>query len=111
MQVTGDIVIKAECSSFAGATGYVYLEDVGRADASAQRIGVSRLEQLAHVRGTEGRIPFVVAGSATPATQDVIVRVHLSLDGREEIVSGDLVSTTHIPAVTDRSVEVAVREI
>ena len=110
MQITGDIVIAAGSGAFAGATAYVYLEDVGRIDASAQRIGVARLDGVAHAGGSEGRIPFVVAAADVPVTREVAVRVHISVDGSEEISSGDLVSTSHITAEPDRSVDVPVRE-
>ena len=55
MQITGDIVIGSEADAFAGATAYVYLEDVGRLDASAQRVGVTRLEGVAYSGRPEGR--------------------------------------------------------
>lgn len=110
MQITGDIVIGADAAAFAGATAYVYLEDVGRVDASAQRVGVARLDRVAHAGGSEGRIPFVVAASDVPVTRDVVVRVHISVDGSEEISSGDLVSTAHIAAEPGMSIDVPVRE-
>ena len=110
MKITGDIVIGSEADAFAGATAYVYLEDVGRVDASARRVGVARLEGVAYSGRPEGRIPFVVESSNVPETQDVVVRVHISLDGSEDISSGDFVSTTHIAATTDGPVDVPVRE-
>lgn len=110
MQITGDIVISADAGAFVDATAFVYLEDVGRAGASAQRVGVARLDGVAHVGGAEGRIPFVVAGSDMPVTGSVAVRVHISRDGSEDIASGDFVSTTHIEADPGASVDVPVRE-
>lgn len=110
MQITGDIVIGADSTAFAGATAYVYLEDVSRVDASAQRIGLARLDGVMHVGGSEGRIPFVVAASDLPVTRDVAVRVHISVGGGEEVSSGDLVSTAHIPAEPDKPVDVPVQE-
>lgn len=111
MQITGDIVIDAGCSAFAGATAYVYLEDVGRADASAQRLGVAQIDGVAHPGGTEGRIPFVVSASGGPVTQDVAVRVHISVNGSDDISSGDLVSTAHVAADPSIAVDVPVRQI
>lgn len=111
MKVTGDIVIGSDADPFAGATAYVYLEDVGRVDASAKRIGETRLGGVAYSGRPEGRIPFVVESSSAPETQDVIVRVHISLDGSEDISSGDFVSTTHIAATTSGPIDVPVREI
>jgi hypothetical protein len=111
VKITGDIVIGAEADAFAGATAYVYLEDVGRVDASAKRIGVTRLEGVAYSGRPEGRIPFVVEPSNAPETQDVVIRVHISRDGSEDVSSGDFVSTTHIAATADGPIDVPVREI
>ena len=111
MQITGDIVIGSEADAFAGATAYVYLEDVGRVDASAQRVGVTRLEGVAYSGRPEGRIPFVVVSSNVPETHDVVVRVHISLDGSEDVSSGDFVSTSHVSAITDGPIDVPVRKI
>lgn len=110
MQVSGDIVISAAAGAFADATAYVYLEDVGRVDASAQRVGVARFEHVTHAGGVEGRIPYAVAASNEPVTGDLVVRIHISVDGSEEISSGDLVSTTHIPADPDGAVDVPVQQ-
>lgn len=110
MQITGDIVIGAESGAFADATAYVYLEDVSQVDASARRIGVSQVDAVAHAGSSEGRIPFVVAGPDISITQDIVVRVHISVDGDAEISSGDFVSTTHIAADPDNPVDVPVRE-
>lgn len=110
MQITGDIVIGADVGAFADATAYVYLEDVSRVDASAQRLGAARLNGIAHAGGSEGRIPFVVSASDVPVTRDVAVRVHVSMDGDEDIASGDLVSTSYIAGDPDGPVDVSVRQ-
>lgn len=110
MQITGDIVISADAGAFADATAYVYLEDVGRVDASAQRIGVARFNRVTHAGGAEGRIPYAVAASNEPVTGDLVVRIHISVDGSEEISSGDLVSTMHIPADPERPVDIPVQQ-
>jgi hypothetical protein len=56
-------------------------------------------------------LPGVAASAAdVPVTRDVVVRVHISVGGGEEILSGDLISTAHIPAEPDKPVDVPVRE-
>jgi hypothetical protein len=37
--------------------------------------------------------------------------VHISLDGQEDVVLDDLVSTAHIPATVDRQIEAPVRTV
>jgi hypothetical protein len=111
VQITGDIVINAQAGAFADATAYIYLEDVGRLDASARRIAVTRLEGVAYSGRPEGRIPFAVSASEVPDARDVVVRVHISKDGGEDVSSGDLVSTSHIAANAEGPIDVPVREI
>lgn len=111
MQISGEIVVSAQCAPFEKATVYIYLEDVARADAAARVLGTGKLLSGTHRTGAESRIPFAVEfpGAADPATTSV--RVHVSRDGGEEIAASDLVSTAHHPAVEGEILEIAVREV
>lgn len=51
------------------------------------------------------------AGVDVPHERDIAVRVHISLDGQEDVVLDDLVSTAHIPATADRQIEAPVRTV
>ena len=51
------------------------------------------------------------AGVDVPRERDIAVRVHISLDGQEDVVLDDLVSTAHIPATADRQIEAPVRTV
>ncbi len=111
MQISGEIVVSADCAPFENATVFIYLEDVARADAPARVLGTGKLLSGTHRGGGESRIPFAVEfpGDADPAT--TAVRVHVSRDGAEDVAVRDPVSTAHHPAVEGRIVEIAVREV
>lgn len=111
VEVSGEIVLAADCASFEDATAFVFLEDVGCAGISARRIGVAILTSVAHRRGVEARIPFVVAAADVPVSNKVALRVHVSLDGHPDITAHDLVSATHAPANAYRTVDVAVKPV
>ena len=111
MQISGEIVVGADCVSFGNATAFIYLEDVGRADAPSQMLGRAKLSGAMHEMGSESRIPFAVETADNPDTGEVAIRVHVSLDGHEDVAAGDLVSTSHTQAVSGQSVDVAVRTV
>ena len=111
MQVSGEIVVGADSASFGNATAFIYLEDVGRADASANMLGRAKLTGLAHHEGAESRIPFAVSSIDAPDSRDIAIRVHISLDGDENVSARDLVSVSHNPAVADLPAEISVRTV
>lgn len=111
MQISGEIVVGADCASFENATAFVYLEDVSHLDSGAVLIGTTMIATVRHRAGTESRLPFAVQGVDVPNERDIAVRVHISLDGLEDVVLDDFVSTAHIPAIADRQIEIPVRMV
>ena len=111
MQISSEIVVGVDCVSFENATAFVYLEDVSRLDSGALLIGTAMIATVRHRAGTESRLPFAVQGVDVPRERDIAVRVHISLDGQEDVVLDDLVSTAHIPATADRQIEAPVRTV
>lgn len=110
MQISGEIVVAAENASFEAATAFIYIEDTGRADAAAQRLGRATL-RAAHRQGAESRIPFAVEATGLADTGTISIRVHVSQNGTEDVAVRDLVSTAHIPATEGDSVAVAVSPV
>lgn len=97
MPVTGEIVIGPEIPAFEGATAYVDLQDVSRADAPARRIGRARIDGVGHEAGREDRIRFEIAGAPADPRAHYALRVHVAKCGAEDAVAvGDLVSTEHV---------------
>ena len=111
MQISGEIVIDGESDTFTNATAFIYLEDVGRADAAARVLGRAMLTAVAHQQGAESRVPFTVESIDAPSTGDAVLRVHISLDGDENVLARDLVSTSHNSATEGGSLEIAVKTV
>jgi len=114
VQISGEIVIDAESDSFANATAFVYLEDVSRADDAARLLGWAKLTEVVHHQGTESRVPFAVeAVEAIDALRSdaAALRVHISLDGDENVLAQDLVSTTHNAAIEGETLEISVKSV
>lgn len=111
MQISGEIVIDAGSDSFANATAFVYLEDVSRADDAARLLGRVKLTEVVHHQGAESRVPFAVEAIDAPRGDEAALRVHISLDGDENVLARDLVSTTHNAAIEGESVEISVKRV
>jgi len=74
-------------------------------------LGLAKLTAVAHQQGAESRVPFAVESIDTPSTGDAALRVHISLDGDENVLARDLVSTSHNSATGGRSLEIAVKTV
>ena len=114
-RVRGEIVFDEDARSFDGATAYVRLEAVSRADAPATVGSQQVIHRVAHRRGDTSAVTF-----ALPAPEEVdegagySVRVHVDLDGDRRVSRGDFISMESHPVLTfgrpDR-VTVRVREV
>lgn len=111
MQIFGEIVINAESDTFANATAFVYLEDVSRVDDAARILGRAKLTSVVHHQGAESRVPFAVEAIDAPHGDEAALRVHISLDGDENVLARDLVSTTHNTAIEGESLEISVKTV
>jgi hypothetical protein len=111
VQISGEIVIDAESDSFANATAFVYLEDVSRADDAARLLGRAKLTEVVHHQGTESRVPFAVEAIDALRSDAAALRVHISLDGDENVLAQDLVSTTHNAAIEGETLEISVKSV
>ena len=111
MQISGEIVIDAESDSFANATAFVYLEDVSRADDAARLLGRAKLTAVVHHQGAESRVPFAVEAIDAPHGGDAALRGHISLDGDENVLARELVSTSHNSAIEGGSMEISVKPV
>jgi uncharacterized lipoprotein YbaY len=113
--VQGEIVFDEDTRSFDGATAYVRLEAITRADASATVVSQQVIHRVAHHRGDTTPVTF-----ALPAPEEVneragySVRVHVDVDGDRRVSRGDFISMESHPVLTlgrpDR-VTVRVREV
>lgn len=98
MKVLGEVVLDADCAALRHAVVYVYLEDVSRADAAAERIATLELTGIDHRPGQEDRIPFELEAAAAGPHATLILRAHVSPHGGEDVQSGDYLTMEHISA-------------
>ncbi len=92
--VVGEIDVGEGAPRFSGATVYVRLEDVGRADAPAKVIA----ETVIRNAGSGAPLAFVLRGVRPPDTSSCSVRVHIDVDGDEAVGVGDLITMQSYPA-------------
>lgn len=100
MQVAaGTIVFDADIEPFAGATVYVRLEEVTRADAPSRVIAETILRDV-QVGGQGAReLEFTIDMPMLDPRERYVLRVHVDVDGDGRIGVGDYVSTGSYPVV------------
>ena len=88
------IVFKSSRPELSGATVYIRLEDVSRADASARTVYEQVMENPAEHVSAEG-IPFVLSGNQSDidSQKRYSVAVHIDMDRSGDVSAGDYIST------------------
>ena len=112
--VIGQILFSEELSSFSGATGNVYLEDVSSLDAPSKIVAKQVIPDISHEMGTENRVEFALKGEIADIRASYSIRVHLSLHGDEQIHCGDYITMESYPVLTfgyPNQVSVRVQEV
>src|SRR5262245_42826717 len=94
--VEGKIVFDGDVPAFSGATLRVRVEDVSRMDAPAGVPG--EFVKVISYDGTP--IPFKVSGQSPDQSHRYNVRVHISIDGSDDIKKGDFITTQSYPVLT-----------
>ena len=97
--VTGSIILGGEVRAFTGATVYVRLEDVSRADAAATLVAEQVLEGVSHRAGAEEGLDFALYGPPPAEGADCNVSVHVDVDGDGEVSRGDYVTVESYPVL------------
>lgn len=98
--VQGDISFEETARSFSGATVYVRLEDVSRADAPARIVAEQMIQDFSHAAGTVSPLPFALQGFAPDERSRYSVRVHVDVDGDGQVSRGDFLSMENYPVLT-----------
>jgi hypothetical protein len=98
--VRGTIEFPPETPSFSGATVYVRLEEVGRADALATPVAEAALQEVSYQAGSEESLAFALPGRISDRQGSYSVRVHVDLDGDGMISRGDYISMESYPVLT-----------
>jgi uncharacterized lipoprotein YbaY len=111
--VKGTIIFDDDDEPPAGATVYVRLEDVSRADAPATVVAEEVIRE-ARPGPQAGWLAFTLHGGPLDPRRRYGVRVHVDVDGDGAVGVGDYVSTASHPVWADRvpmRLSVAVRRI
>ena len=112
--VHGEVVFDETGRSFSGATVYVRLEDVSRADAPARIVAEQILHDIAHTAGTATQLQFALEGAVPDERARYAVRVHVDVDGDGQVSRGDFLSMESYPVLTygdPNNVTVRVQEL
>ena len=98
--VSGEIFIEDGGASFTGATIYIYLEDVSRADAASTVIAKHVLHDVSYSGQAHGSVPFAMTGEITDQRARYALRVHVDVNKDGRIDAGDYISTESYPVLT-----------
>lgn len=99
-RVEGVILLGQEVASFSDVTAHVYLEDVSRADASARLVAQETIQNVSHQAGKQSAIKFQMRAETIDSRVHYSVRVHIDVQGNEELQVGDYISVQSYPVLT-----------
>lgn len=111
--VEGEILLEG-ARSFSGATAYVRIEDVGRADAASQVFAEQVMRNVSYTPGRDTQLKISLQGEAPNPQTSYSVSVHIDVDGDGQISRGDYISTQSYPVLTfgaPNRVSVQVQEV
>ncbi len=89
-----------DAESFSGATVYVRLEDVSRADLAARVIAEQVLRDVSLRPDRPAKLMISLRSKAVDEHARYAVRVHADLDGDGQISRGDYISMESYPVLT-----------
>lgn len=93
------VVLGPTVPSFSGATLYVRVLDVSRADAGAVIAGETIVPDLRYGPGSASAIAVDVTCGAVDARAHYSAWAHLDLDGDGQVSSGDWLTTESYPVI------------
>jgi putative lipoprotein len=92
--ITGKIVLPADAPAVKADQVTIEVRDVSVADAPSTVVTERRLDRVA--LKPNGEIKFKMPVPEVESNRTLAFRVHVSLDGSENVKSGDLLTTTHV---------------
>ncbi len=98
--ITGTILFPADVPVGPPATIVVRLEDVSFADAPATIISSVTVPDVTIPQAGGESVAFSLPVDSFDPRARYTVRVHVDRDGDGEVSKGDLISTSHIPVLT-----------
>ncbi len=93
----GVVLLTPDMAPFDGAVVRVRLLDVTLLDAPARVVAEETITDVQHPAGAEEAVAFELRGEPVPDGTDVIVDVHVDLNGNGRVDVGDFVTTVSHP--------------
>lgn len=112
--VSGEVVFGESSEAFSGATAYVRLEDVSRADAPSHVVAEQVIRQVDYQPGQTVRLAFELHGPIPHEQFRYIVSVHVDVDGDGQLSRGDYITMESYPVLTQgypRRVSVRLKKV
>lgn len=114
LTVSGEILFPEDTPSFSGATAFVQVEDVSRADAPASVLAEQTIQNVSCSKGLTAKLAFRLEVPRFEPRAHLNVRVHVDLDGDQQVSRGDYISMESYPVLTygyPSRVRVRVRQV
>lgn len=99
-EVRGEIYFGEGGEAFSGATAYVRLEEVSRADAPSRIVAEQIIHPVNWRPGQSTMFTFALSGPAPDGHARYIVSVHLDLNGDGQVSRGDFITMESYPVPT-----------
>lgn len=111
--VEGRIILE-DAPPFSGATAYVRMEDVSRADAPSRVISEQILRNVSYSPQQNG-IAFVLHGMMPTPSGRYTISVHIDLNNNGKIDPGDYITMESFPVLTggrpNKAIQIRARRI
>lgn len=98
--MSGEVVFGEGDDPFAGATAYIRVEEVSRADAPSQTVAEQVVRDVSHREGAVERLPFEMRGIPVIEQAHYTVSVHLDVDRDGQVSRGDYLTMESYPVLT-----------
>lgn len=99
--ITGTVIFPGGTAAGPPATMTVRLEDVSRADAPASILASITLDDVPVPPAAGDHVTFTLPVESFDAHARYTVRVHIDRDGDGQVSKGDLITTSHVPVLTN----------
>ena len=99
--LTGLIALPADLSAGMAASVRIEIHDTSLSDAPSVVVSTATMRDIALVPG--GTLPFSIEAPPATVGRAHTLRIHISLDGTEQVRAGDLLTTSSVRVPEDVS--------
>ena len=98
--VKGEILFQDKIPSFAGATLYARVENTSVADVSSEVFAEYIQRNVSSDPTTTKALLFAINCKTPDPKASYVVRIHVDIDGDQEVSRGDYITTQSYPVLT-----------